>query len=63
MSKLRFKNIFCRIMMASYVQNRKVCPPVTMLQDKTKLCDSTVIKYRKLPFNRGISTGYHVLFS
>jgi hypothetical protein len=40
---MHFKNNFYPILVASCVQNRKICSHVTMLQDETKLCNSTVL--------------------
>jgi hypothetical protein len=53
MSKMRYKNILYCIVMASYVQNRKVYHSlVTMLQDETKLCNSTtVLSWQNVPTN------------
>jgi hypothetical protein len=39
---MQLKNIFDPIALASYVQSCKMYTFVTMLQDETKLCDSTV---------------------
>jgi hypothetical protein len=41
---MQFKNIFYLFFILSYVQNHKMYTLVTMLQDETKLCDSTVLK-------------------
>jgi hypothetical protein len=42
-SKVQLKNIFYSIALASNIQSCKMDTFVTMLQDETKLCDSTVL--------------------
>jgi hypothetical protein len=41
---MQFQNIFFPILLMNCVQIRKKYTLVMMLQDETKLCDSTVVK-------------------